>query len=163
VSRILTAAGGVELGGQGRFTSGKTAPCRLVLSSFGLRNTLAILTEKWEATYLAGLFQNDYHPHLTTTIGNIVECNFSGYSGRKETFSWSAPVMNGIYARSVAHELVWTHDGGLVANFVYGYFVTTPAGDYVWGERFCPDPLRISRRGNAARIKPTFFLVNDVS
>jgi len=33
----------------------------------------------------------------------------------------------------------------------------------VWGERFCPDPLRISRRGNAARVKPTFFLVNDVS
>jgi len=153
----------VQLGGAGTFTRGKVNPCRLVLSSFGLRNTLQVLVDKWETKWFVGLFQNDYHPVLTTTLANIVECDFSGYSGRKVTFSWSTPVMTGIYARSTAQYLTWTHNGGLVANFVYGYFVTNDADQYVWAERFCPDPLRISHKGNAVRIRPTFFLVNDNS
>jgi len=162
VSDSFFGSGGLELGGQGDWSTARNNVCRLFLCTFGLRNTLSKLTAAWEGKYRVGLYQNDYTPHLTTVLANIVECTFSGYAGRLLTYSWSAPAMVGIYARSVAHDLLWTHNGGPVENFVYGYFVVDQAGLYVWAERFCPRPLIMSKEGQKVRIRPTFYVVNDI-
>jgi|SRR6185295_1383841 len=154
-------ADGLLLGGSGEFRTTRLNPCRLFVSSFGLRNTLKIITAAWEGKYLIRLFQNDYRPSFSSVASNFQEANFSGYGGELITYSWSVPQLSGIYAISTAHDMVWTHNGGPVSNWIYGYYVLTPSGDYVWGERFCPAPEGVKNSGQKVRVRPLFFLVND--
>lgn len=153
--------GTVRWGGQGEWAHTQLPPCRLVLPDSGLVDALAILTAGWEARWRYGLFQNDFVPRQSMTLLNITPATFSGYAGLQPCFSWSVPLVNGPYAISNAHELIWTHDGGPVGNWIYGYYVLNLGGVLMWAERFCPAPATVDKGGLSVRLKPTFWLCNN--
>jgi hypothetical protein len=95
------------------------------------------------------------------TLGHLVPANFSGYAGLQACFGWSVPVISGPYAISKAHELIWTHNGGPAANWIYGYYVLNLAGALMWAERFCPAPATIDKGGLSVRVQPNFWFCNN--
>ena len=152
---------GLVLGGQGEWDFDRANACRLVVTDDGLRATLVLDVAGWEGKYRCGLFQNDYKPRISSRFSHLVPCDFSGYSGEKLTFSWSTPVMVGIYSQTFAHDLEWIAEAGGVGNFVYGYYVREPGGLLVWAERFCPAPVSINKQGLGVRVRPTFYHRNE--
>lgn len=162
MSESLVALGGLCVGGFANFRWGRLPPCHLVVTDNGLLNSLDLLRRKWDTRWKMGLFQNDYQPLQTSVIGNFVPCDFSGYAGLQSTFGWTVPAMSGFRARTVANELTWTHDGGPISNWVYGYYVVNPAGQLEWAERFCPAPMTLDAMGLSVRVKPLFTLLNEL-
>ncbi len=82
------------------------------------------------------LFKNDHVPAVTDTNANYTEANFSGYA----TFAlgnWAAGFVNSDGKGEIdATPHTFAHNGGAVANTVYGVYVTNNAGDVVYAERF---------------------------
>lgn len=156
------SVGGGEGDGQAVFTTMRPPGCNLVVSDSGLVTLLDYWRPKWEQKYKVGLFQNNAYPSLTWTKLSPVPCNFSGYSGLMLSFGWSAAVINNTRAVTEANALLWTHDGGPVGNFVYGYYVVDTAGELIWAERFCPAPQWVFKFGTKVRVVPSFTLRNDI-
>ena len=162
MSTVYTSVGGGEGNGQAQFLTTRPPGCNIVVSDSGLVTQLDFLRAKWETKYRVGLFQNDGHPSLTWTLFNVVPCDFSGYSGLLQSFGWTASVVNNTRAVTEANPLTWTHNGGPIGNFVYGYYVVDDVGAYQWAERFCPAPVVVSRNGTRLRVRPSFTLRNDI-
>lgn len=153
--------GGGEGGGDGEWGRGRSPPCRLVATERGLLDGMELLRAEFEMHYRVGLFQSDSIPRISLILSQLTPCDFSGYSGLQTTVRWTVPVMFGDRARSFADPLDWTHSGGAVANFVFGYYVLDRLGRLAWAERFCPAPIGISRVGETIRVTPTFYLLNE--
>ncbi|NJL70075.1 MAG: hypothetical protein HC888_00060 [Candidatus Competibacteraceae bacterium] len=83
------------------------------------------------------LFRNNFTPSVTSNPGDFHEANYSGYG--TATLSVSAfPVLSGNQAEVTSGGLLWQHNGGLVPNVVYGYYVTndTQSSGVVLYEKF---------------------------
>lgn len=80
------------------------------------------------------LYKNDYTPVAGSTLANFTEADFSGYSSLTLTGGSNA-VMDGGRAKVGYSARVFTHDGGVTANQIYGYYVQNSGGDLLFAER----------------------------
>lgn len=83
------------------------------------------------------LYVNDYHPDLTSAIGDFVEASYPMYSRQlvSPAFTSTAPQMDGSALTSfpAAHFLTNTGSG----QTLFGYFVVGPdLSTILWAERF---------------------------
>lgn len=116
----------------------------LVLMTAGALDQLNALRTSWLATLRVGLFQNDWTPHLNSVIGHVVPATFSGYDGLHDAYGWGAAALFGELAVTQAGANAWTHNGGAVANWVYGYYVVNAAGALCWAQRDPDGPADVS-------------------
>jgi hypothetical protein len=161
VASSFTDQGGLRIGGQSEFTQERPPGCDLEVSEDGLIVLLDVLTAKFGAGYKAGLFRNDVKPTQETSLSEFEECNFSGYQGLVLLTGWSAATLNGVRADAQAGPVRWVHDGGPMANWVWGYYVVNADGLLVWAQRFCPVPLLLDSEGQTVRVLPSFTLRNE--
>jgi hypothetical protein len=82
------------------------------------------------------LFKNDYTPTATTTLGDLTECDFAGYSSKTLTrSSWASSTSVSGKAYSTYPQQTWTGTTG-TANTIYGYYVVgATSGTLLWAER----------------------------
>lgn len=103
-----------------------------------------------------GLFQNDLVVRPWHTLANLVPCNFSGYTGPLSLGGWTPAAMEGDQAVSRAAECIWTHNGGPVANYVFGYYIVSAAGELLLAERDPDAPVLVAVGGVLFRCVPTY-------
>jgi hypothetical protein len=117
---------------------------------------LAALKDAWLKHLRIGLFQNDFTPFPAATISNIEPCDYSGYVGLRTLTSWLSPTLIGPRATVEHAEILWPHDGGLVWNFVFGYYVIDLAGKLVRAERGPDPPETITAPPDVYRVVPRY-------
>jgi hypothetical protein len=133
-----------------------TAP-PLILVNYGVVQCLEILSAFWGGTLRIGLFQNNLNLQHGTIAANIVPCNFSGYGGLLNIAGWLPPTLLNDVGTMLGLFVQWTHDGGPVANDVYGYYVVDVLGELVWAERNV-DPVPVENLGDIYAVVPQFSL-----
>lgn len=96
------------------------------------------------------LFQNDFAPNVAMVLADLTEATFSGYAAAAG-LAWGAPFINADgRAETDLPSQQFQHDGGAVANLVYGYYLTNAAGTVLYGaERFADAPIAMSFATNA--------------
>lgn len=98
-------------------------------------------------TYWYRLYTNDYTPLYTSTAADFVEPAGSWYRA-KQVASWGTPAnLASGYAEISADVQTWIAAGTVVNESVWGYWVTTASGLYVWGERkagLIPFPMNLA-------------------
>ena len=105
------------------------------------------------------LYQNNYVPTLTDTVGSYTEATFSGYVS--QTLAWGAAFINGSTQAEIdATALTWTHSAGATGNTVYGIYVLDNAGALVYAERF-PAPISMTANGDAITYTPKATMINQ--
>lgn len=124
----------------------------------GLLDGLGDLLASWVQAWRFGLFQNDLTPDLSTVLAQIVPATFSGYAGLLTAAGWTAPALEGNRAVSRPGPLSWTHDGGAVANWIYGYYVQTLAGALVLAQRVPNAPAYVGTLGRVVSVAPVLSL-----
>jgi len=152
---------GLRAGGQGKWGKAPGPRCQLEVTSAGLMEYLNKLTGYMKGWFKIGLYVNDHVPKLTDTISLYQQANFSGYQGAMLLYGFGQATMFGVRAKSVATTVVWTHDGGPIANDVYGYFVVNNKGILAFAERFCDGPFTVDRAGRSVKVKPVFSTKNE--
>jgi len=155
----FVTSGGVDIGGGSGFEA-KQEDCRLEVVETGLLDLAEQVRSYMSYWYKIGLFVNDREPKIGDVIGDYEEATFSGYSGMLLMGQFSAPAMSGVKARTFGPQVGWTHNGGPIANAVYGYFVVRNDGELAWAERFCDGPVIVDRAGRKVNIIPVFCLKN---
>lgn len=132
-----------------------------VLVNGGLLSGLTSLRANWLTTLRAGLYQRETDPVLTRTIDQITPADFAGYTGLVLLAGWSAPTIVGARAATTAAAVVWTHNGGVKSNWIYGMYVIDNAGALVWLQRGDGVVPALLKTGNAYRIVPQFTLRSE--
>jgi len=160
VSQYVGSGGG-DGGGQGTFAHDPGDLCLLEVVQPELLRLVTQITTDWQAGHSVGLFQNDFNPRLNSTIANVVPCNFSGYDGVRLLYFLSPAFMAGIRAARLAQEYVWTHSGGPVDNWVYGYYIVDLSGALILAERFCDGPFRMNIARRQFKLTPLFWVKNE--
>lgn len=102
-----------------------------------------------------GLFQNDWEPKPWHTITAVVPCNFSGYVGLQALSGATPAVVEGIQAVTRFTPRTWSHNGGAVQGYIFGYYVVDGAGRLLWAERDPDGPTPMIRLGAAYPVTPT--------
>ena len=99
------------------------------------------------------LYQNDRVPEREDTLADFIEATFSGYAPIELGDFDAAAVADHI--ASAAHPLVtFTHDGGAVANQIYGYYLLDAGGRIRQAERGSVSPLSMNVAGDVIHVKP---------
>jgi len=155
------SSGGGDGGGQGQFFHGPVDFCLLEVVEPKLLEIVRSITTDWFASHRVGLFKNDLNPRLTTTIANVVPCDFSGYDGLRLLYFLTPEFMSGVRAMRLAQEYVWQHNGGPIDNLVYGYYVVDLAGQLALAERFCDGPFNMNVSRRSFKLTPMFWVKNE--
>lgn len=160
VTRWL-ASGGGESNGEGEWFNDDSHRCELTMQTNGLQQALDAVTSLQFGAWAAGLYQNDRVPKRGDVLSQYVPATFSGYVGTKRLYGWTPAGMAGKRARSTGDRLKWMHDGGTMANWIYGYYVVDLSGKLTYAERFCDGPFLIDRAGRALQLDPAFTARNE--
>lgn len=104
---------------------------------------------------LLRLFSNNITPGKSTTIGGITEATVTGYSpitltGTSWTVTSSAGTNSAVYSQQT-----FTFTTG---TSIYGYYITTIAGDLLWVERFTVAPFVFPSGGGELSVTPKLNL-----
>jgi len=150
--------GGGDGGGQGTFDPNPPDLCRGVVVNAGLLEYLTTIKLLMFGNHKVGLYSNDRKPKLADDVSLYVPCNFSGYDGLRLTYGWTFPVLVGDRAFTHSEEFVWSHSGGPVGNWVYGYYVVNVSGELKFAERFCNGPFLVAQSGR--QIKLTLMMTS---
>lgn len=103
-----------------------------------------------------GLFVNDLVPTRESVVGDIVEADFSGYAIVPVVYA--AAIIDELLevAVAVADPIDFAHDGGGVANLVFGWYITVnmdSEGTTLWlAERFPLAPRSFAAVGDVITI-----------
>lgn len=112
------------------------------------------------------LWVNDYTPTEDTTLADLTEASFTGYSRRSLTASeWSVPVVAAHKATSTwgSAPLVWTN-GNASAVTVYGCaYYDTLAGRLRFVERFDDADIVAVEPGGTIAVTPRFSLRSQLA
>lgn len=103
------------------------------------------------------LFRNDPNPAISTAtvLGDIAECTSAGYAPITLVSSgWSVSQPGGVTTGSYAQQ-AFTFGTNAVA---YGYYVTDPANNLLWIERFSGAPFSIPDGGGSVTISSKITL-----
>lgn len=108
------------------------------------------------------LYQNDYTPTPDSGTGSFVAPTFPGYGGFLPVGAWSVSTLNANgEAVITAAVQVWTQTGPTPANTIYGYYLTSAADDYLWGERNPAGGVLMNAAGLSYTVYPQFRFRND--
>lgn len=104
---------------------------------------------------LLHLFKNDLTPGEATVGGGVTEATEAGYAiitltGAGWTVAQDAGTTTGMYS-----EQTFTFTTGAT---LYGYYVTTLAGDLLWVERFSGAPYQLPVGGGEIAVTPQINL-----
>lgn len=124
----------------------------LILCDGGALSHCNALRTHWLPTLKVGLFQNDWTPQRNSVIGHVVPATFSGYGGLHFCYGWQAPTLAGHVATTQAGHNAWTHNGGAVGNWIFGYYVVDQAGALQWAQRDPDGPVDVSSMGFIYRL-----------
>lgn len=129
---------------------------KLVVVNTGLislvRECITYILPSWKW----GLFQNDITIVPETKIADVVPASFSGYTGLKLASSWSVPAIEAPRCITTATPLLWVHNGGPLANWIYGFYVVDGLGELVEIQRITPAPLLIQNTALGVQVIPRF-------
>lgn len=105
------------------------------------------------------LYKNDYTPDEESDSLDFVEANFSGYAAQAAN-NWGIPFTDVDRGRinEVIHD--FAHNGGVVSNSIYGYWLTYPDGSLAWAERNDLGPVNVGPTVTYS-VLPTYTLRND--
>lgn len=82
-------------------------------------------------TLSARLYKNDFTPDKDTILADLVEADFSGYGQGSvvpgDWFHVGTPPPPAEYNMGATGDLFFSHNGGGVANTVYGFYLVDPA------------------------------------
>lgn len=107
------------------------------------------------------LFKNDYTPINTTVLGDLTEANFDGYASITLS-GWGAAALNGDNKAQVDHAIqTWTKTAGATSNTVYGIFVKTAGGSFLYAERNPAGGTLINTTGQTFSYTPHFTFVSE--
>ena len=125
----------------------------IALGKTFMRTMLAdVIASQW-AGCKVDLYQNDITPGLDSAIGDFTICDFSNYV-QASVPAWQVPYsrQDGT-AESNGATITWLHNGGVVANIVYGYILRTAGGAYIGGGRL-DAPVSMASLGDAIALVP---------
>lgn len=128
----------------------------MVLMNLGALDTLDALRATWLPSLRIGLFQNDWNPVVGDTLAAVVPATFSGYTGLHFLPGWSSAALSGDLAVSEASPRLWTHNGGPVGNWIFGYYVCTLAGRLEWAERDPQGGKAVDELGGFYSVVPVY-------
>jgi hypothetical protein len=117
---------------------------------------LNALTASWAGGRSIGLFQNNWTPRHDSVISEVTPATFSGYSGLQPITGWSASAIYLESALAGAAGLVWTHNGGGVNNWIFGYYVVDGSGNLRWAELNPAGPVAMVTAGQLYAVTPQF-------
>jgi len=126
----------------------------LVVVDDGALRSCRQLTQQWPSARFVGLFSNELTMDRHLTIESIEECAFSGYGGKQELGTFGDPEMQGDRAVAYSVELLWSHDGGPVSDWVVGYFVVDSDGALLWVEDRDGGPVAMTQGGQTYKVTP---------
>jgi hypothetical protein len=102
------------------------------------------------------LFQNDIVPNKDTVAGDLLVCNFTGYSN-VAIATWSDAFIDDLgRVASLGTLAVFHQTGSAVTNTAYGAYYLNAAGDLVWAIRF-DQPFQFSGAGLSLPVVPKYF------
>jgi len=127
----------------------------------GLLSYTNLIRLEMFGNHKVALFQNDRSPKLDDNASLFTPCTFSGYPGPVLTYGWTSPVMVGNRAFTHSEEFVWTHNGGPVGNWVYGYYVMNVSDELRFAERFCNGPFLVAQSGRQIKLTLMFTSANE--
>jgi hypothetical protein len=127
----------------------------LVIADLGLQlRMLAMIGDLNDSAVTFRLFKSNTTPTKSTIIGDMTECDFSGYSS-VDAADWALLSLTGHVQTIEADDVVFSHDGGGTANDVYGYYVTDPGNSFMyWSERFPSAPVNMGSSGQSITVSP---------
>lgn len=128
----------------------------LVITFQGLLQILDVISVHWLSTLRIGLYSNPIDPDIALVIGQLEPTTFSGYSGLRSFATWTAPAIDGVRAVTTNGLLIWTHDGGPVADWVAGYYVVDPDGALVFLAAGDDPPVLMAGAGQVYQVNPQF-------
>jgi len=123
---------------------------------------LSKLRETYFQSCILRLYQNDFTPARTSIYPEFNEADFSGYAPILLN-DWFASILTVDDQAEIAIPMkVFFHDGGGVANDIYGYFITVFGMNWVSAERFPSAPLVINGLGDSVPILIKMRLVAPI-
>jgi len=112
-------------------------------------------TVRSAATVLTSLklFQNNHVPAVTDVNANYTEATFSGYLAMALGV-WNLAFINPSGKGEIdANPQAFSHNGGGVANSIYGVYVVDATGNVMYAERF-PAPVLMAALGDSITYTP---------
>lgn len=100
-------------------------------------------------------FKNDLAGSVTTTLGSIVEANFSGYAPITIVPAVAVSLTEDGAAETQEFDLNFSHSGGSNSNSLYGYYVTSDglAGQQLmWISRDDVAPIPMASAGDVYEV-----------
>ena len=105
-------------------------------------------------TFYLRLFVNDVVPVVGFTSANYVEPAGSWYRPIL-LIAWGSPFQNAALQAEIDEVIrTFTAAGSVVAESVYGYFVTDPTGLLCWAERGPAAPYPMDAAGKSVSVLP---------
>lgn len=90
------------------------------------------------------LFQNDITPGPFTAIGDLTEADYSGYLAIPALAFGAVYVSGDGGAKTTLPSQQFDHSGGIVANDIYGWYLTDAGGALLMAQRFDDAPIEMS-------------------
>lgn len=105
------------------------------------------------------LFKNDIEPDEDTVLGDMEECDFDDYG--LQSLNADPVIASALDGEgrlwTTWNELTWTKGAGMTSNNVYGYYVVSSDGLFLfWVERFPGAPVPMSILGEMIRFTPRY-------
>jgi len=119
-----------------------------------LTGLISKLDEILTISYTMHLYKNNYTPVIGSDVPDFLQADFSGYTFVSLT-GWTPAAFDTI-ARAISHanQAQFTHNGGGVANSIYGYYVLDPGINLMWAERFTTAPITMALIGDTFGVVP---------
>jgi len=77
---------------------------------------------------------------------DAIQADFSGYAGQNMS-GWAPPILAGGIASIQPGTYSWGHNGGAVANTIYGWYAHSPDGVLVMASKRLAGPIVLSGAG----------------
>lgn len=123
---------------------------------------LEILGAVLVPSYYMGLFQNNITPDPTLVLADLTPADFSGYNGLVQIDNWSTPVIVNGHAKSIASLIEWAHDGGVINNDIYGYYVVDATQTKLLWLQLDPNPPVVMQPGSPPyQVIPVFTFTSE--
>jgi hypothetical protein len=129
-----------------------------IVTTSAFRRAILTWSLPMVATYYMRLFVNDYVPLVSSKAADFQEPSGSWYAPILVS-EWGQPFQNASQQAEIDEVLrTWTAADPVVAEQVYGYWVTTPLGQVVWAERAPLGPYPMAAAGQSVVILPRLMV-----
>jgi hypothetical protein len=121
-----------------------------------LTGLVAAATPGWLAA-TCGLYQNNFQPVPTMTLGSLVEASFTGYS-MSSAITWGTPGFLPSGPAVVTGDTKTFRVGATptVFNTIYGYYIVDSTGLLLIAARLFDSPIVLSAAGQIIEVIPGY-------